>query len=89
LANRPIQTAEDVEHLFAQPSFYAEFAPLEDHSNFVDSIYVLKDRGRLTASRVAFASPLREIAALEFPELRILGGHIGARLATRSCDVSK
>jgi AraC-like DNA-binding protein len=62
LANRPIQTAEDVEHLFAQPSFYAEFAPLEDHSNFVDSIYVLKDRGRLTASRVAFASPLREIA---------------------------
>jgi AraC-like DNA-binding protein len=62
LANRPIQTAEDVEHLFAQPSFYAEFAPLEDHSNFVDSLYVLKDRGRLTASRVAFASPLREIA---------------------------
>ena len=62
LANRPVQTAEDAEHLFAQPSFYAEFAPLEDHSNFVDSIYVLKDRGRLTASRVAFASPLRELA---------------------------
>ena len=62
MANRPVQTAEDAEHLFAQPSFYAEFAPLEDHSNFVDSIYILKDRGRLTASRVAFASPLREIA---------------------------
>ena len=62
MANRPVQTAEDAEHLFAQPSFYAEFAPLEDHSNFVDSIYILKDRGRLTESRVAFASPLREIA---------------------------
>ena len=62
MANRPIQTAEDAEHLFVQPSFYAELAPLEDHSNFVDSIYVLKDRGRLTASRVAFASPLRELA---------------------------
>jgi AraC-like DNA-binding protein len=62
LAKRPVQTAEDVEHLFAQPSFYAEFAPLENHSSFVDSIYVLKDRRRLTASRVAFASPLRELA---------------------------
>ena len=62
MAKRPVQTAEDVEHLFAQPSFYAEFAPLENHSSFVDLIYVLKDRGRLTASRVAFASPLREVA---------------------------
>ena len=62
MANRIIQTIEDSEHLFAQPSFYAEFAPLEDHSKFVDSIYVLKDRGRLTADRLTFASPLRELA---------------------------
>ncbi len=62
MANRAIQVAEDGAHLFAQPSFYAEFAPLEDHSSFVDSIYVLKDRGRLTANRLAFASPLRELA---------------------------
>jgi AraC-like DNA-binding protein len=61
LANRAIQIAEDCEHLFAQPSFYAEFAPLEDHGSIVDSIYVLKDRGRLTANRLAFASPLREL----------------------------
>jgi AraC-like DNA-binding protein len=62
LANRGIQKAEDGEHVFAQPSFYAEFAPLEDHSSFVDSIYVLKDRGQLTENRLAFASPLRELA---------------------------
>jgi AraC-like DNA-binding protein len=62
LANRAIQIVEDGEHLFAQPSFYAEFAPLEDHSNFVDSIYVLNDRGRLTVDRLTFASPLRELA---------------------------
>jgi hypothetical protein len=62
LANRAIQIAEDGEHLFARPSFYAEFAPLENHSNFVDLIYVLKDRGRLTANRLAFASPFRELA---------------------------
>ena len=61
LANRAVQTVEDGEHLFAQPSFYAEFAPLEDHSSFVDSIYILKDRGRLTANRLTFASPLREL----------------------------
>jgi AraC-like DNA-binding protein len=62
LAYRIIQITEDGEHLFAQPSFYAEFAPLEDHSKFVDSIYVLKDRGRLTADRLTFASPLKELA---------------------------
>jgi AraC-like DNA-binding protein len=60
LASRAIQIA-DSEHLFAQPIFYAEFAPLREHSTFVDSIYVLKDRGRLTANRLAFASPLREL----------------------------
>src|ERR1700741_4557401 len=53
--------AEDSEHLFARPAVYAEFAPVEDHSNLVDSIYVLKDRGRLTANRLTFASPLREL----------------------------
>jgi hypothetical protein len=52
---------DDGEHLFAQPAFYAEFAPLENLSNFVDSIYVLKDRGQLTASRLTFASPFREL----------------------------
>jgi hypothetical protein len=61
LANAAIQIAEDCEHLFAQPAFYAEFAPLERHSHFVDSIYVLKDQGRLTASRLTFASPFREL----------------------------
>ena len=34
----------------------------EDRSSFVDSIYILKDRGRLTANRLTFASPLRELA---------------------------
>jgi AraC-like DNA-binding protein len=61
LANRAIQIAEGAEQLLVLPAFYAEFAALEDHSNLVDSIYVLKDRGRLTANRMAFASPLREL----------------------------
>ena len=61
MAKGTIQVAEDSEHLFAQPAFYAEFAPLANHSDFVDSIYVLKDRGRLTASRLTFASPFREL----------------------------
>ena len=52
---------EDGEHLFEHPSFYAEFAPLEDYSSFVDSIYILKDRGQPTADRLTFASPLREL----------------------------
>ena len=61
MAKGTIQVAEDSEHLFAQSAFYAEFAPLANHSDFVDSIYVLKDRGRLTASRLTFASPFREL----------------------------
>jgi AraC-like DNA-binding protein len=76
LANRAIQIAEDGEQLFAQPSFYAEFAPLEDHSSFVDSIYVLRDRGRLSANRLAFASPLRELA-FSFRESVPGSGHSG------------
>jgi AraC-like DNA-binding protein len=53
---------EDDESVFARPSFYAEFAPRADQADLVDSIYVLKDRGRLTGSRLWFASPLRELA---------------------------
>ena len=60
LANRAVQITEDSEHLFARPAFYAEFAPLENHCNLVDSIYVLKDRGLLTASRLTFASPFKK-----------------------------
>jgi AraC-like DNA-binding protein len=59
---RPACTAEDSDHVFASPSFYAEFAPREDQGSFVDSIYILKDRGRLTESRLSFASPLKELA---------------------------
>jgi hypothetical protein len=62
LAGRATQIAEDVKDLFAQAAFYVELAPLDDHDNFVDSIYILKDRGRLTANRLTFASPLRELA---------------------------
>jgi HlyD family secretion protein len=59
---RSAWTAEDNEQVFAHPSFYAEFAPREDEACFVDSIYILKDRGRLTESRMSFASPLKELA---------------------------
>ncbi len=76
MATRTIRITEDGEHLFARPSFYAEFAPLQDHSKFVDSIYVLKDRGRLTADRLTFASPLRELA-FSFRESVPGSGHSG------------
>jgi AraC-like DNA-binding protein len=59
---RSAWSAEDTEQVFARPSFYAEFAPQEDQADFVDSIYILKDRGRLTESRMSFASPLKELA---------------------------
>src|ERR1700722_2832240 len=59
---RSAWSAEDSEQVFALPSFYAEFAPGEDQAGFVDSIYILKDRGRLTESRMSFASPLKELA---------------------------
>jgi AraC-like DNA-binding protein len=52
----------DEDSVFARSSFYAEFAPREDQAAFVDSIYILKDRGRLTASRMSFASPFKELA---------------------------
>jgi AraC-like DNA-binding protein len=59
---RSAWSAEDNEQVFALPSFYAEFAPREDQAGFVDSIYILKDRGRLTESCMSFASPLKELA---------------------------
>jgi len=62
MANDQVKTDDNEDSIFARPSFYAEFAPREDHASFVDSIYVLKDRGRLTASRISFASPLKELA---------------------------
>ena len=58
----PIKTDEDEHSVFARPSFYAEFVPRDDQAIFVDSIYILKDRGRLTESRISFASPLKELA---------------------------
>jgi AraC-like DNA-binding protein len=59
---RSAWTAEDNEQVFARPSCYAEFAPRDDQAGCVDSIYILKDRGRLTESRMSFASPLKELA---------------------------
>jgi AraC-like DNA-binding protein len=51
------------EWLFTLPAFYAEFAPLAKHIHFVDHLYVLKDRGLLTApGRSIFASPFRDVA---------------------------
>jgi AraC-like DNA-binding protein len=58
----PTKTDEYEQAIFTRPAFYAEFAPREEEAAFVDSIYVLKDRGQLTESRVSFASPLRELA---------------------------
>jgi AraC-like DNA-binding protein len=46
-----------IAELFARPAFYAEFAPLPQHSADVDHLYVLKDCGLLTADRREFASP--------------------------------
>jgi AraC-like DNA-binding protein len=50
------------EWLFTLPAFYAEFAPLRHHGGAIDHLYVLKDRGLLTADRRAFASPLWELS---------------------------
>ena len=62
MATVPGRSGEDEESIFARSSFYAEFAPHENQAAFVDSIYILKDRGRLTESRMSFASPLKELA---------------------------
>ncbi|MEK7993343.1 MAG: helix-turn-helix domain-containing protein [Planctomycetota bacterium] len=53
---------QDGDWLFAFPAFYAEFAPLRQHSNVVDHLYVMKDCGIMTADQRAFASPFMEIA---------------------------
>jgi AraC-like DNA-binding protein len=61
------QVPPSVDWLFAQPAFYAEFAPLSQHVGVVDHLYVLSDRAIMTADRRDFASPLTEIAFV-FPK---------------------
>ena len=53
-----------VDWLAARHAFYAEFTPLQAYANFIDRLYVMKDRGLMTADRRTFASPLVEIAFL-------------------------
>jgi AraC-like DNA-binding protein len=53
-----------VDWLTARRAFYAEFAPLKEHANRIDQLYVMKDCGVMTADRRSFASPLFEIAFL-------------------------
>ena len=49
--------------LFTLPAFYAEFAPLAQHTHVVDHLYVLRDCGSLTAAgKSVFASPFRDVA---------------------------
>lgn len=60
-AARPRDT-ETLRELFARPAFYAEFAPAPRHEGVIDHLYILRDRGLLTADRRAFASPFPEIA---------------------------
>ena len=61
-ATTPRDVALDHDGLFAHRAFYAEFAPLPRHGSVVDHLYVMKDRGIMTADRRAFASPFVEIA---------------------------
>lgn len=68
----PGPSPSSCEGLFALPAFYAEFAPLPVHDRIVDHLYVLKDRGLLTADRRAFASPFTELA---FTFRRSADGH--------------
>jgi AraC-like DNA-binding protein len=47
----------------AKLSVYAELEPMGRHRSFIDHLFVLRDRGRLTgAGRNLFASPFSEIA---------------------------
>jgi AraC-like DNA-binding protein len=49
-------------------SVYAELQPMERHRPFIDHLFVLRDRGRLTgAGRNLFASPFSEIALVGRP----------------------
>jgi hypothetical protein len=42
---------------------YAELQPIDHHRSFIDHLFVLRDRGRLTGiGRNLFASPFSEIA---------------------------
>jgi hypothetical protein len=50
--------------LMARKAFYAEFSPPPQYANLVDLLYVMQDRGLMTADRRTFASPLVEIAFL-------------------------
>jgi AraC-like DNA-binding protein len=47
----------------ANPAVYAELEPMDRHRSFIDHLFVLRDRGRLTGvGRNLFASPFSEIA---------------------------
>jgi AraC-like DNA-binding protein len=47
----------------ADPAVYAELEPMDRHRSFIDHLFVLRDRGRLTGlGRNLFASPFSEIA---------------------------
>ena len=47
----------------ANSAVYAELQPVERHRSFIDHLFVLRDRGRLTGvGRNLFASPFAEIA---------------------------
>lgn len=58
----PEVEAEFRDWLFTLPAFYAEFAPLPEHRQFVDHLYAMRDCGTLTpAGRSVFASPFKEV----------------------------
>src|ERR1700733_8857020 len=47
---------------------YAELQPMDRHRSFIDHLFVLRDRGRLTgAARHLFASPFSAIALVGRP----------------------
>ncbi len=52
---------EDGEHLFEHPSFYAEFAPLEDYSGFIGFDLYSERPGTADCKMPFIASPLREL----------------------------
>ena len=46
----------------ADLAVYAELQPIDRHRSFIDHLFVLRDRGRLTgAGRNLFASPFSEL----------------------------
>src|SRR5258708_13013270 len=49
----------------ANLAVYAELQPIDRHRPFIDHLFVLRDRGRLTCvGRNLFASPFSEIAVV-------------------------